>query len=183
MKTFIVLLIATALSGCLTTPPALGGKTKYSMKFQDTVSEIRDETGVITSPGQDTQFMVNIAAAAGVDVKDLASMRYKVNPDGTVDIAVASQPAVDTTAQAQALVQAHQTTMETVKALAPVIADVVTQSILLPGASTGADDAPAPPLKREVTLSRVLTGLQSLGVGITVEQANALADILGVIRP
>lgn len=168
------------LAGCLTTPPALGGKTKYSMQFNDTVSEIKDDTGVVVSPGQDTNFSVDITAAAGADVTDLASMRYIVNPKtGEVDIAVASQTAADTTAQAQALVQAHQTTTETYKALTPIITDMVLKSMVPITPVSGAGSTIEPPGPRTVDMSRLLEGLQLIGVNVTLEQANALAELFG----
>lgn len=177
MRILALIIIAVSFAGCLTAPPGLGGKTKYSMQFNDTVSEIKDDTGVVVAPGQDTNFSVNISAAAGVDVKDLASMSYLVKPDGTVDISVASDTSADTTAQAQALIQAHQTTMETAKALAPIIADVVTQALIpLPGVP-GEAGTITPPSRRARDVDRVIAGLRSVGVNVTEEQAALLADL------
>lgn len=180
MKILPILISAYFLAGCISTPMALGGKTKYSMQFNDTVSEIKDDTGSVVAPGQDTNFSVNISAAAGVDIKDLASMKYFVTPEGTVDILVASDTSADTTAQAQALLQAHETTMETVKGLAPVIADVVTKALIpVPGASVGVGVA-IPRSRRTVDMDRLLAGLHSVGVNITLEQAKALAELFDV---
>lgn len=174
----VILMVSASLglAGCLTTPPGLGGKTKYSMDFVDTVSEIKDETGTVVAPGQDTTFRVNIAAPAGVDVKDLASMRYRVDPDtGEVDIAVASDTAADTTAQATAITQTHQMSLDTVTALTPVIANVVAQA-LVPVPITAA----TPPGPRSVDMYRLLAGLQTIGINITTEQAELLAQLLGL---
>ena len=172
----VLLVAASTLAGCLTTPPGLGGKTKYSMDFVDTVSEIKDETGTVVAPGQDTTFRVNIAAPAGVDVKDLASMRYRVNPDtGEVDIAVASDTVADTTAQATAIAQTHQMSLDTVTALTPVIANVVAQALVpIPTGGT------TPPGPRSVDMYRLLAGLQTIGINITTEQAELLAQLLGL---
>lgn len=171
-------ILSLGLSGCLTTPPGLGGKTKYSMQFQDTVDQIKDDAGTVIAPGQDTSFGVTIAAPAGVDVKDLASMRYRVNPDtGEVDISVASDTAADTTVQAQAIVQAHQMSLETIKVLTPVLTEAISNALLPLPTGTGTTD---PPGRRAVNMPRLLSGLQSIGVNITVEQAELLAELLGL---
>jgi len=102
------------------------GKTKYHMKFQDTVSEIKDEAGVIVAPGQDTQFSVDIVAPAGIEITDLASMKYFVNPEtGEVKISVASETAADTEKQVVMITEITKYQVEAfqagLNALAPFI--------------------------------------------------------------
>lgn len=177
----LMILFTVLLAGCLTTPPGLSGKTKYSMKFNDTVSEIKDDTGAVVAPGQTTEFVTDIEAAGGVDITGLASLEYIVNPDtGEVVIRVASEADADTTAQAQALVQAHQTTVEAYKSLTPIITDMVLKSIVPISPGSGPGGAIEPPTPRKLDTGRLLAGLQSIGIHLTVDQANALAELLGM---
>lgn len=85
------------LQGCVTPlVPALAGKTVYQVKFQDQTAE------------QNTVYEMNIKAPAGVDLATVTGMQYKWDKDGSGNIAVSADGAVDTTVQADALVKINE---------------------------------------------------------------------------
>lgn len=128
MRTWMLFILIPALTlpGCVGFTPALAGKTRYDMEFIDKTAE------------QDTQFRVNIAAPAGVEVANLASMNYKWQPDGGGAIAVAGDTTADTTAQAQTL---EKVGAQQVQALVSLLAILPTLAPLLQALRP----APAPP--------------------------------------
>ena len=158
MKQIIVIaaLVLSSLSGCVSMTPALGGKTKYKMSFEDNLDSTTDPvTGAITAPGQRTKFEVDITAAAGSDIKNLASMDYEWE-EGTGKISVAGDTKLDTTLQAEALVAVNQAQMEAatnmltavtnvLTALGPVIAPILAQNAAVSGGPAVLPDASSPP--------------------------------------
>lgn len=111
-----LLIPALTMQGCLTAAPALAGKTHYDMEFIDKTAE------------QDTQFRVNIAAPAGVEVANLASMNYRWNPDGSGAIAVAGDTTADTTVQAATISEVNRQQAEAFMAfiaLLPALAPLI----------------------------------------------------------
>lgn len=90
MRTLLPL-ICLVLSGCA--GPALMGKTHYNVEFQDTTTE------------QNTVYKMNIKAPAGVDIASVAGMNYSWTPDGSGNISVSNDSAVNTETQAAALVE------------------------------------------------------------------------------
>lgn len=105
------------LQGCATTLPAVGGKTAYNVEFSDITAE------------QATTYRMNIRAPAGVDVAGLTGMSYDWAGDGSGRIAVNSEQAVDSLAQATLIAEVSRQQLEAfqagvstaINALAPVI--------------------------------------------------------------
>lgn len=94
-----VLVCAIALQGCATWSPAVGGKTEIETTFSDVLGP--DGT-------QNTQYSQKLKAPAGVEAKDLASMTYQWQPDGSGAIAVSSDRSADTMGQAELLKAAFE---------------------------------------------------------------------------
>lgn len=96
-------LLAVILCGCVS--PAIGQRTKLKVGFRDiTVDPVYNDLGSIAQPGtQDTDFVIEISAAAGVDIEQIASMLYEIAPDGSYSIGINGNLVADTTKQAEAL--------------------------------------------------------------------------------
>lgn len=92
-----VLLCAVALQGCATWSPAVGGKTEIETTFSDVLGP---------DGSQNTQYKQILHAPAGVEAKDLASMSYQWQPDGSGAIAVSSSPNANTVQQGPLLEKA-----------------------------------------------------------------------------
>lgn len=97
-----VLALCLALSGCAATLPALGGRTHYNVEFSDVTAE------------QNTSYKMNIKAPAGVDIASVAGMNYQWSPDGTGQIAVSNNNAVNTQSQADAIVEVNRQDLEAI---------------------------------------------------------------------
>lgn len=105
------------LQACATTLPAVGGKTAYNVEFSDITAE------------QATTYRMNIRAPAGVDIAGLTGMSYDWAGDGSGRIAVNSEQAVDSTAQATLIAEVSRQQLEAfqagvstaINALVPVI--------------------------------------------------------------
>lgn len=94
-----VLVCAIALSSCNTVGPAISGKTEIETSFVDTINP---------DGSQNTQYNQKLKAPAGVEAKDLASMTYDWNEDGSGNIAVSSDRSADTMGQAELLKAAFE---------------------------------------------------------------------------
>lgn len=125
----LVLCAGVLLKGCASPVGALGGKTKLNIQFVDRVDPVHDASGNVIVPGQYTSFENTSSIPAGVEVKDVVSLKYLWNPDGSGEIGIAKRDTADTTIQAELLnsVIAVQTQAllerldETLKALVPLL--------------------------------------------------------------
>lgn len=130
---FFVALVGCGLTlgGCVSMAPALQGKTHYSMDFVDTITPADGEAG------QNTEFHVKVAAPAGVDITNLASMDYKWQPDNSGSVKVAGDTKADTTAQAAALVEVNAAQTQAFTSLIQALASAL--PVLLPQAGGSPD--------------------------------------------
>ena len=87
------------LAGCATFP-AVSGKTKYSVEFQDNTAE------------QNTLYKMDIKAPAGVELDSITGMTYDWLPDGSGAINVSQSGTVDSTAQAELIKEVSKQQVE-----------------------------------------------------------------------
>lgn len=119
------LVFALGLSGCATALPAVGGKTRYQVDFRD------------VTEAQATTYRMDIRAPAGVDLAGLTGMRYQWAPDGSGEVAVNSEQAVDTQAQAALIAEVNAQQMAliqgviqaTINALVPVVGQALEHDV------------------------------------------------------
>jgi len=126
MKRLIfTLFICTFFMGCVS--PAIGGRTKLQVDFADyTIDAVYAEDGTLLQPAtQETDFSINVSAAAGVTIDEIASMMYAIDANGNYTIDVNGSMIADTSKQAEALKVIEALTAAERAALAPQLINML----------------------------------------------------------
>ncbi|MFA6240149.1 MAG: hypothetical protein WC655_04425 [Candidatus Hydrogenedentales bacterium] len=99
--------------------PAIAGKTVYQQSFEDLGESEISESGQII-PGQVTRYSLDIKAPAGVKLDDITGMTYAWDSfNGQIAINKSAQ--LDSSAQAQAMLQLNQQQMEVISSLSEAL--------------------------------------------------------------
>ena len=123
---FTVIVIAvlaafSALGGCMSMTPALGGKTHIDAEFTESLGPdgINPDT---------TGFKYSVDAPAGVEITDIAGFEYQWDSEGG-RIAVNSDNNINTQGQAAALVQVSAFETALAKAIAEALAQPIASAL------------------------------------------------------
>lgn len=126
------ILCVAMLSSCNTVGPAISGKTEINTQFSDVLGP---------DGSQNTQYHQTLKAPAGVEVKDLASMTYDWDGDGSGNIAVSSDRSADTMGQAELLKAAFEANSRQVDMLFQALLGLGNLASPLIGQKIGVDAA------------------------------------------
>ena len=133
MGIFFLLISAIALQGCAGLTPAIGGKTKLNLHFEDRTDPVMAADGTITSPGETIIWTNKSNLAAGTQVKDAATLSMEAGTKGEWKLGISGDKNSDTQGQADAAAainaQTLQALSESLSTLTQALVPLATQAI------------------------------------------------------
>lgn len=138
MKYSVYLVFALLVSGCATGLPSVGGKTLLNLHFEDITESVQNADGTVT-PGERIIWDNKSKLAAGVQIKDAATLGIEVKPDNAWSINVAGDRNADTQGQMTGIIELQKQQMEALATMSETLAGLT--NAVLPVVQQGLRDA------------------------------------------
>lgn len=120
MRKLSVLGLVLLTAGCAQF--GLGGKTKFHVSFSEDAMFAGEE-----DDGESAQFIVDVEAPAGVELKEIVAFEWQWNADGSGTLTINTDKDLNTTAQAAAIIEVTQAQAQAAASIAESAASVAGQ--------------------------------------------------------